>query len=161
MLNTKVTGVLLATCTAISLLSSGSTYALEADLFVQPPGSVPIPALADSLGRLVVQGAGGVPSATTNKSTSVLTGGSFQQIAGASGTRKSMEFTNTCNVAANCVSTGDICYLYFASDNTPLLIEAIVIPPTATYLRSVGSVPQEAVYATCDGTGDTFRYVEQ
>lgn len=145
------------------LLSIGVTHsakALEADCFVQPPNAVPIPCLADSAGHQIISTAPLV-AATTNKSTGVLAGGSFQLIAGATGTRKSLEFTNTCNVAANCVSVTDMCYLYFASDNTPSLVSSIVIPPTYTYIRSEGVVPQEAVYATCDGTGDTFRYVEQ
>lgn len=140
------------------LLSCAQAKAEIAVFFVQPPNSVPIPGLADAAGRLVVTGS--AATATTDKSTFVITGGTFQSITGVNGQRKGLEFTNTCNVAGNCVSTGDMCYLYFGSSTADKTV-AIQVPPTATYLRSNGAIPQEAVFATCDGTNDTFRFVEQ
>lgn len=59
------------------LLASSSSFAAEADLFVQPPNSIPVPARATADGTLVVDTSGSPLSAATFdlSATTVVVGG--------------------------------------------------------------------------------------
>lgn len=97
------------------------------------------------------------PSAgpTTNSSTTITTGGTFQTIANANTSRKSLDFVNICSVTGNCTTANNLCYLYFGS-GTPTVANSIVVGPGQDYLRSSGIVPSDIIKATCDGTADNF-----
>jgi hypothetical protein len=101
-------------------------------------------------------GSGAVPAATTNSASTIVTGGTFQTIASASTTRKSVEFENVCLKSGNCTATTNNCYLYIAASGSGTTANSIVVPPGASYLRANGTIPSDAVSATCDGTGDHY-----
>lgn len=104
---------------------------------------------------------GASPSATTDGSGTVTTGGTFATILAASAARKSFEFTNICNVAANCTTTGNYCYITTVAFGSAAKANSIPIPPGASYLRSSGAIPSDAIAGTCDGTGDKYRLASQ
>lgn len=95
-------------------------------------------------------------SNTNNVSTTIATGGTFQQIAAANSTRKSLDFVNICNVAGNCTAVTNKCYLFIAATGTPTVANSIPVPAGSEYLRSSGNIPSDAILATCDGNGDKF-----
>lgn len=97
-----------------------------------------------------------IATSQTNSSGSITVGGTFQQIAAASATRKSFEFHNVCTKAGNCTATSNNCYLYVAAAGTPGTDNSIIVPAGATYLRASGAVPSDQIRATCDGTGDKY-----
>jgi hypothetical protein len=115
---------------------------------------VPIPCPTDGNNNPIVSETGGAAT-TTDSSGGIVTGGTFQQIAAASGTRKSLELGNTCNVASNCVATTDVCYFYFGNGSSAK-DTSIVLYPGQYYLRSSGTIPSDQINATCDGTGDEY-----
>ena len=122
-----------------------------------PNQAIPIPCNdAGQLSFALTQG-----GTTTDASSTITVGGTFQLIAAANPDRRSFEFTNVCAISNNCVTTGDICYIYFASANTPTLANSRPITPYANYLRSRGWIPTDAIYATCTGTGDKFQFSVQ
>lgn len=95
-------------------------------------------------------------SSTTPGDSTITVGGTFQTIAAASTSRKSLDFVNVCNVGSNCTTTGNLCYLYIAASGTPTTANSIPVVPGQEYIRSSGVVPSDAIQATCDGTGDHF-----
>lgn len=102
------------------------------------------------------------PAPTTEASSTITVGGTFQQIAAANTSRKSIEFANLCAVASACTATTNYCYLFFAASGSPSKTTNVIpVPPGASYLRSSGSIPSDAVQATCDGTGDHYRLAVQ
>ncbi len=100
-------------------------------------------------------------NATSNTSSTITTGATFQTIAAANGSRKSVEFVNVCNISGNCVSTSDNCYLFFAISGSPTTAKSVVVGPGQEYLRSQGSIPADAIQATCDGTADKYYLAVQ
>lgn len=147
-------GAALLSFISISCIETKSARALEADCFVQPPNAVPIPCLADSSGHQIIVT---VPEAdtTTDSSGGIITGGTFQTIAGINGARKSIEFANLCNVAGNCTNVLNKCYLYIGS-GVATVANSLPIDPGGGYIRSSGTIPADAIKATCDGNGDVF-----
>lgn len=110
----------------------------------------------------VVFAQGAVVAPTIDQSGTITTGGTFQQISSQTKSRRSVEFTNICSVAGACNATTDVCYIFFAASGTPLkTTDAIPVPAGWSYLRSAGTVPSDAIQATCDGTGDHFRLAVQ
>lgn len=106
--------------------------------------------------------AGPISAATSNTSSTITTGGTFQTIQAASASRQSFEFVNICNVTSACTTTANYCYLFFAASGTPnKTTNTISVPPGGSYLRSSGSIPSDALQATCDGTGDHYRLAVQ
>lgn len=102
------------------------------------------------------------PNPTTDASGTIATGGTFQPIAAANTARQSFEFVNICGVTSACTATTNYCYLFFAASGSPSkTTDAIPVAPGASYLRSSGSIPSDAIQATCDGTGDHFRLAVQ
>ncbi len=97
------------------------------------------------------------PAATTDASGTITTGGTFQTLAAAAPTRKSLAFTNICNKSGNCTATTNYCYLYIAAAGSGATTNSIAVPPGSMYLRSSGVVPNDAISGTCDGTGDHFQ----
>lgn len=97
----------------------------------------------------------------TNSSTTVTTGGTFQTVAAANAARKSLEIVNACNVVTNCTTTSNYCYVFIAGSGSPSKANAIPLAPGQGYLRSSGTVPSDAIQATCDGTGDKFYLAVQ
>lgn len=121
--------------------------------------SQPIPVAPASGSTIIVKPS---PGPTTEASSTITAGGGFQTVAAASTTRQSLEFDNLCLKAGACTATTNFCYLFFAASGTPgETTNAIPIPPGWSYIRSVGSIPSDAVQATCDGTGDHFRFAVQ
>lgn len=102
-----------------------------------------------------------VPAASTNSVVTITTGGTFQLITASSATRKSFEFQNKCLDSGNCVATTDVCYIWWASSGSASLASSLSIYPGGGYLRSGGVIPSDALYATCDGTGDKLYFVVQ
>lgn len=98
----------------------------------------------------------GNPTSQTISSSTITTGGTFQTVTASSSTRKSFEFANVCGKSGNCTAVTNNCYLYVGAAGTPTTGNSIVVPPNASYLRSTGAIPTDAVQATCDGTGDKF-----
>jgi hypothetical protein len=96
---------------------------------------------------------------TTDQSGTVTVGGTFQTVATSSPTRLSLEADNICNVAAQCSSTFDYCYVSFAS--SPTKSNSVPIPPGGSYLRASGVIPSDAMKITCDTTGDKYRATVQ
>lgn len=103
----------------------------------------------------------GTPAAQTNSANTITTGGTFQTISAASSTRKSFEFQNICTKAGNCTATTDNCYLFIAASGTPTTANSIVVGPGQAYLRSTGSIPSNAIQATCDSNGDHYYLAVQ
>ena len=111
-----------------------------------------------------ITGTATTPWITTGASSTITVGGTFQTISAANASRHSFEFTNICGNAGACNATTDNCYLFFASfgdANPNITTTAFKIPPGGSYLRSSGSIPSDAIQATCDGTGDHFRMAVQ
>lgn len=102
-----------------------------------------------------------VAAASTNSSSTITVGGTFQTILAASTARKSFEFQNICNVAGNCNATSDACYLYIAASGSPTTGNSMNLPAGGYYLRSAGSIPGDAVQATCTASGDKFYLAVQ
>lgn len=101
-------------------------------------------------------------SATTDASSTITLGGTFQTIAAANTARRSFEFVNICGVTSACTATTNYCYLFFAAFGSPSkTTDTIPVAPGASYLRSSGSIPSDAIQATCDGTGDHYRLAVQ
>lgn len=105
--------------------------------------------------------AGPYPLPSTDASGTIATGGTFQTITAANPQRKSFEFVNICAVASACTTTANVCYLYLAASGTPTTNNSIAVPAGASYLRSTGTIPTDAIQATCTGTGDHFRLAVQ
>lgn len=151
----------------VGLLMPLTAHADEADLycwvsgtqFVPCSAAQPIPVTPGTGSSIIAKPS---PGPTTEASGTVTTGGTFQQIAAANVTRQSMEFVNLCLVPSACTATTNNCYLFFAASGSPgKTTDAITIPPGWSYLRSTGSIPSDIVQATCDGTGDHFRFAVQ
>jgi hypothetical protein len=104
---------------------------------------------------------GGAPSATTDSSGTITTGGTFATLLASNTARKSLEFTNVCNIAANCTTTANYCYITTVASGSATKGNSIPIPPGASYLRSSGAIPSDAIAGTCDGTGDKYRLASQ
>ena len=87
-------------------------------------------------------------SATTISNGTVTTGGTFQQIAAASTSRKSFEYQNN--------NASDACYIYFGTTGSATTAKSIKVVAGGYYLRSSGSIPSDAIQTTCASTNDTF-----
>jgi hypothetical protein len=115
--------------------------------------------LTSAMGGTTVSGtvaATGSPASQTISSSTITTGGTFQTIAVSNSTRLSYEFQNVCSKSGNCTATTNNCYVYVAASGTPTTAKSIIVPPGGAYLRSSGAVPNNAIQATCDGTGDAY-----
>ena len=146
----------LATLLAAATASlSGKAVAEMSICFLQPDNSVPIPCPVDASGSPVTSTVPLAASATDSSST-ITTGGTFQTIAAASTTRRSLEFTNICNVTGNCTATTNYCYIFIATSGTPTTANSVPIPPGAQYVREMGVIPTNAIQATCAGNSDKY-----
>lgn len=99
---------------------------------------------------------GATPSAVTNLSGSITTGGTFQTVSAGTDARKTLDFVNICNVAGNCTATTDVCYLYFGVLGSASTTNSIPVSAGQEYLRSSGTIPSAAINVTCTSTGDKF-----
>jgi hypothetical protein len=111
-------------------------------------------------------GSGGTPTtgsahATTNDSTTITTGGTFQQIQATTTSRLSVEVQNICGVGSNCTTTANNCYVYFGTTGSASKTNSTLIPPYGDYLRSNGTIPSDAINVTCDGTADHIMVTVQ
>ena len=96
-------------------------------------------------------------SSASDLSGTIAAGGSFQVLAAASTSRRSIEFANLCPSAGACTSAANNCYLFIAGAGTPGAgTNAVTVAPGGSYLRSVGNIPSDAIMGSCDGTGDHF-----
>lgn len=100
-------------------------------------------------------------SATTDASGTITTGGAFQVVQTANPNRKFWEFINLCSVSGACSSISNVCYLFVGSGSPNKLTNAIPLLPGAGYRESTGSIASDQIRATCDGTGDHFKYHER
>ncbi len=98
----------------------------------------------------------GAPSSQTNASGTITVGSTFQTIAALSATRKSFEFQNICSKSGNCTALTNNCYLFVGASGSPSISNSILVPAGASYLRSSGAIPTDAIKATCDGTSDAY-----
>jgi hypothetical protein len=96
---------------------------------------------------------------TTDHSSMVTTGGTFQTVASANPARQSLEIVNLCNVAGKCTNVTDFCYVSFAA--SPSTSNAVPLQPGWAYSRTAGVIPSDAIAVTCDNTGDHFRATVQ
>lgn len=90
----------------------------------------------------------------TDYSTTITTGGTFQQLIASSATRKSLEVQNVCAVAGNCTAVTNKCYVFIAASGTPSTANSVVLNPGDYYLRDAGVIPTDAIQATCAGNSD-------
>lgn len=88
-------------------------------------------------------------SATTNDSSTVTTGGTFQAVAASSTTRLSLDFVN---LSGN----GDACYIYLGTIGSATTSNSIKVADQQEYLRASGTIPSDAFNITCATTGDHF-----
>lgn len=113
-----------------ALALAGEATAIEADLFVQPPSSVPIAALADSLGRLVV---------VTTPAASGASGGLTYLHTGASGTTNA----TAAALAAVAAKTNYVCKVDITTTATAGAIVngtlAGIVGGTMTFIHSIGT----------------------
>lgn len=122
------------------------------------------PLRANAQNTIMCQGVGQTPipcnmgpTATTDLSTAVTVGGTFQTVQAITLTRNSIEFQNNCNISGGgCVATTDNCYIYFGVLGSATKIKSVVVAAGSYYLRSTGSIPSDAINVTCDGTADPF-----
>lgn len=98
----------------------------------------------------------GSASPTTNSSSAITTGGTFQTISASSTARKSFDFVNLCNITGNCTTINNLCYIYLGATGTPTTANSIPVGPGQEYLRADGAIPSDAIRVTCDGTADKF-----
>ncbi len=95
-----------------------------------------------------------VPAPDTNGSTTITTGGTFQQLAGPQSNRLSLDFQNKSG-------NGDACYLFFGVNASATTAKSIKIADGQEYLRSSGGIPSAAIQATCTTTGDAVYFDSQ
>lgn len=140
---------------SLALFFTQGAEALQAECFVQPPNGPPIPCPVDSNNIPLSSGVAS-GSVTVNASSAITLGATFQTIAAASLTRRSLEFTNICSVAGNCTTVSNTCYLFIAASGTPTIANSVPVGAGAQYIRSTGTIPTDAIQVTCDGTGDKY-----
>lgn len=141
------------------LLFPGIGYAAETSICIQSQSTTPgqsgqncYPATPG----MPLPAGGSLASPVTNSSSTITTGGTFQTIAAAKTNRQSLDFVNICNIAGNCTTTTDECYLYFGTLASATTSNAIPVGPGQEYLRSSGTIPSAAINATCATTSDKF-----
>lgn len=114
------------------------------------------------VGAALAQGAGqpvtamADPRGTLNLSGTITTGGTFQTAQVATGGRRSIEFVNICNIAGKCNATTDVCWVNMTAAATATTDNSIPVAAGSAYLRSISSIPNDAIRITCDVTGDKF-----
>jgi hypothetical protein len=147
---------LLTGITTIALFGlTNVSEAAQSICFLQDTNGVITTCPVDANGVPIVSSGASAASAT-NSSSTITTGGTFQTISAASTSRKSLEFTNICNVTGNCTATTNYCYIFIAASGTPSTANSVPVPPGAMYVRSMGAIPTDAIQATCAGNGDKY-----
>ncbi len=91
------------------------------------------------------------PAATTNRSVTITTGNTFQQVL-AAGSRRSLTIENNNTNSDNCWITVD-------GGASPTKATAQILSPGGAYFRSFPYIPNGAIQATCVTTGDSL-YVD-
>lgn len=145
---------------ALAVLPVKKVKADVAVCFVQSAAGVITPCTSDAAGNLITSSSPLASSATDGSGT-ITTGGTFQTVAAASTTRKNLEFTNICNTTGNCTATTNMCYVFIAVSGTPTTANSIPVPPGTQYIRTDGSIPTNAIQATCAGNSDKFALKTQ
>lgn len=94
------------------------------------------------------------PTPTPNSAGTITTGGTFQQLAASSTSRKSLDFQNKSG-------NGDLCWLYFGTTVSATTAKSIKVIDGQEYLRASGQLPSDAVQTTCTTTADAFYFAVQ
>lgn len=86
---------------------------------------------------------------STNLSSTVTVGNTFQQIAASSTARFSFEFQND-------AGNGDKCWLYWGTTGSATKAKSVIVLDGQVYLRSAGAIPSDAIQVTCTTTADAY-----
>lgn len=87
---------------------------------------------------------------TTNRSTTITVGGTFQTVTAVSSTRMSITIQNN-----NPLSGTEYCYIYVGV-GTASTAASIVLGPGGSYQRYWPNIPSDPIQATCTTTNDTL-----
>ena len=88
--------------------------------------------------------------ATTNRSTTIASGGTFQTVLASTISRFSLTIENN-----NSLSSTEYCYIFIGSGSASTAT-SIVLGPGGSYQRYWPFIPSDTIQATCTNTSDTL-----